>query len=382
MSSITSSEIIKNRFKAIFALPIEGRVFGLDFMRAIAILGVLLTHAQLVLPANERGWLGTFASFSGTLGVELFFVLSGFLIGSILLSLAPRFHEIRTLPYFWQRRWLRTIPNYFLFLLANILAAVLVARAIPNLLLYMSFTQNFLWPHPSFFDQAWSLTIEEWFYLLFPISLYLLYRLFKSFDVAFIVSAGIFLVIPTAIRINWAVTTNLDWDTYFRKIMLLRLDSIMYGVLAAWIKKNSPTFWKKYRWPLIIFGLLIVTVSWSWVLIRGVDADFFGKTFLFSCTSLGFACLLPALDQWKLQHETIASTTTRLIALWSYSLYLCNLLVAQIFMLINEKISGIPFSIGILFFAAFFVISFAVSAMVYSFFEKPILDLRNRFSIS
>lgn len=370
------------RLKSVFTLSTEGRVFGLDFMRAIAIIGVLLTHAQLVLPVDKRGWLGAFASFSGTLGVELFFVLSGFLIGSILLALAPRFHEIRTLPYFWQRRWFRTIPNYFLFLLANLAAAVLVARAIPNLLLYASFTQNFLWPHPSFFDQAWSLTIEEWFYLLFPISLYLLYRLFKSFDAAFVVSAGIFLVIPTALRINWAVTTNLDWDTYFRKIMLLRLDSIMYGVLAAWIKKSAPTFWKNFRWPLVAFGLITVATSWSWVLTRAVNADFFGRTFLFSCTSFGFACLLPALDQWKLQRETIPSTATRFIALWSYSLYLCNLLIAQIFMLINEKVGNIPFSISILFFIAFFAINIAVSAVVYSFFEKPILDLRNRFSLT
>lgn len=377
-----SSAAPRNWLKSIFTLPAEKRVFGLDLMRALAILAVLMTHAQLVLPGEELAWIGTYAGVSGALGVELFFVLSGFLIGSILLSLEPRFSTARTLPYFWQRRWLRTIPNYLLFLLINIAAAALVSRAIPNLLLYVTFTQNWLWPHPAFFDQAWSLTIEEWFYLLFPISLFLLYRLLKSFDAAFVISTGIFLVVPTVIRINWASAASLDWDEYFRKVMWLRLDAIMYGVLAAWLKKRSPRAWVDGRGLLAVAGGLIVVASWSLFVGHQIHSDFFIKTFLFSVTSLGFACLLPVCDQWQNGRESLLTRAVRLIALWSYSLYLCNLLVAQVFMFINERLPDMSFALGIVFFVSFFAINFGISGAVYTFFEKPFLDLRNRFTDS
>jgi len=368
----------KSWTKYLFMLPMQNRVFGLDLMRALAILGVLFAHAQLFLPAKTWAWIVLPSGVAGVLGVELFFVLSGFLIGSILLSLAPRFHKVNILPYFWQRRWLRTLPNYLLFLLINIAAFSIVSQAIPNPISYLTFTQNWLWPHPIFFAQAWSLAIEEWFYLLFPISLFLLFKPLKSFDAAFVISAGIFLVVPTAIRINWAINSPLDWDEYFRKITWLRLDAIMYGVLAAWLKKSALRAWKRLRWPIAIAGVLLVVAGWLPFIKPGGNTVFFIRTFLFSLTSLGFACLLPLLDQWEIERENFSTHIIRLIALWSYSLYLCNLLVAQAFSFIYKVMDNIPLALGIVFFAGYFAISLVISSAVYTFFEKPILDLRDR----
>src|SRR5262245_16100295 len=95
------------------------RVFGLDFLRALAILLVLVAHASFMfLPLTHRleaWWM------LGHLGVELFFVLSGFLIGSIL---ARQAEEVQfSVGRFWARRWLRTLPNYYLFLAINIVLA-------------------------------------------------------------------------------------------------------------------------------------------------------------------------------------------------------------------------------------------------------------------
>jgi peptidoglycan/LPS O-acetylase OafA/YrhL len=371
-----------NFFRKLITLPQERRVFGLDLLRALAILGVLLTHGQSVYPPEQRGWFGFFANISGILGVELFFVLSGFLIGSILLSLEPRFQQIKTLPFFWQRRWFRTIPNYLLFLILNIAVSLAFQKSVPSFIPYLTFSQNWLWPHPGFFVEAWSLAVEEWFYLLFPMSLYLLNKAFKSFKAAFILSTGFFILIPSLIRINWALTGLADWDENFRKIMLIRLDAIMYGVLAAWIKKTIPQIWRRQNFLFFGAGVLTLYISWSYAVSENLDTNFFAKTFLFSNTSIGFAFLLPIFDQWENVNKNIFSTAFQLIAVWSYSLYLCNLQVLQVINFINEFFRTTSFTIQTLFLFIFFTTSLIISSAIYTYFEKPLTNLRNYFSKS
>lgn len=376
LSRYTSKDLLAK----LTALPAQQRVFGLDLMRAVAILAVMLTHAQFVLPAALGAYILYPASVGGGLGVELFFVLSGFLIGSILLSLAPRFDNVRVLPYFWQRRWFRTLPNYYLFLILSIASFLFLAKKIPNILLYLTFTQNWLWPHPDLMGPAWSLAVEEWFYLLFPISLFLIYRLSKSFTPAFLISAGIFIVIPTLIRIQWAAAGVSNWEESFRKVMFIRLDAIMYGVLAAWAKRRFPQGWIKLRFPLLAAGFLIIISSWAIATKQGFDSSFFAKTFLFSLVSLGFACMLPVCDQWQVSKENLLTRSFRLVALWSYSLYLCNLLVIGVFLFIQKRIHNPPALLDIAFFVLFYVVCMVISSIVYTYFEKPIMDLREKFS--
>ena len=363
----------------LFALPTEKRVFGLDFLRALAILAVLLTHGNLIYPVAQKNWFTTVSAAGGHLGVELFFVLSGFLIGSILLSLEPKFQQTAILPYFWKRRWFRTIPNYLFFLLLYILATILISKPLPNIFSYITFTQNWLWPHPAFFDQAWSLAIEEWFYLLFPISLFVSYRATKSFNAAFLFSAGLFILLPSAIRFNWAMNGITGWTDNFRKVMFIRLDAIMYGVLAAWVKRNFPSVWKNQSIPFLIAGIIILFANWNFTFGQDLNASFFAKTFYFSFTSLGFALILPMCDQWDNAVENRSTTIIRLIALWSYSLYLCNFLVVQVLSNIQDVIGRESNLINATVLISYFVISLAISSILYAYLEKPAMSLRERF---
>src|SRR5689334_3382371 len=88
----------------------EKRVYGLDILRAAAILFVVILHGKNVLPHAGRDFLQLFV-FDG---VTIFFVLSGFLIGGVLIKiLEKQTATFKTLLNFWQRRWFRTLPNYY-----------------------------------------------------------------------------------------------------------------------------------------------------------------------------------------------------------------------------------------------------------------------------
>lgn len=93
------------------------RVFGLDLMRSFAVLLVLIGHSSAHF--SPPAWFRWFWGPQGLLGVEVFYVLSGYLIGGILikLSAAGRLHTMASVWNFWQRRWARTIPLYLGFLL-------------------------------------------------------------------------------------------------------------------------------------------------------------------------------------------------------------------------------------------------------------------------
>ncbi len=98
----------------------ERRVFGLDALRAAAIMGVVLAHYFVLLYPHFGDYLGFFGHL-GFYGVELFFVLSGFLIGQILLRTGLEIGQPRNLLLFYVRRWFRTLPLFLLFFAVNLL---------------------------------------------------------------------------------------------------------------------------------------------------------------------------------------------------------------------------------------------------------------------
>ena len=146
---------------------------GLDLIRATAIGFVLLSHMGTFtyMPDNLNYMLGYW-------GVELFFVLSGFLIGRILIN---NLINNVTIFSFWKRRWLRTLPSYFLFLSVNTVIAITMQWGIGKwkVITYLIFVQNLYFPaSPNFFLESWSLSVEEWFYISIPLVFYLLKKRF------------------------------------------------------------------------------------------------------------------------------------------------------------------------------------------------------------
>lgn len=150
------------------------RIIGLDIIRTTAIILVVLSHAFRFSPLDY--WFQLHISpLLGQIGVELFFALSGFLIGRILIKETDSISSTLNPFHFWGRRWLRTLPAYYFILLVFPLINLIINnQPYPNISKYLIFSQNLSTSHPEYFGIAWSLSVEEWSYLIAPLILLLI----------------------------------------------------------------------------------------------------------------------------------------------------------------------------------------------------------------
>ncbi|MDQ6625930.1 MAG: acyltransferase, partial [Verrucomicrobiota bacterium] len=225
------------------------RIFGLDFLRTAAILSVVCAHGFVVLYPHFGPALGVLGH-GGFYGVELFFVLSGFLIGQLLIKQGDELRDPRQIGRFYVRRWFRTLPLFFLFVVVNVwFERQFRQHAVgpSEALTHAFFLRNFATLRLTFFPESWSLAVEEWFYLLFPALLWLILRARRRFDEAIIASAAVFLLLSTGLRMVHAHDTGATWTDSQRMVVLYRFDALMIGILAAWLATRAPRMWLRWR---------------------------------------------------------------------------------------------------------------------------------------
>ncbi len=144
---------------------------GLDHLRALAIILVFLFHYPRI--QGSSGWIDTISDFGWT-GVDLFFVLSGFLISSQLF-MSLRKTDSLELKSFYIKRAFRILPVYLFMLILYFSFPYLRERGdLSPWWKYLTFTQNYGLDlsRYSTFSHAWSLCVEEQFYLIFPLTLW------------------------------------------------------------------------------------------------------------------------------------------------------------------------------------------------------------------
>ncbi len=372
--------------KNIFRLEISpNRIYGLDILRALAIWFVLYAHAltyiQHIVPTKYARW-GMYD------GVSIFFTLSGFLIGGILIKILENNHKptFYILWNFWKRRWLRTLPNYFLVL------TVLVTyfsrfRDFDGITIwkYYVFVQNLWQPQPWFFGESWSLSIEEWFYFITPIGLFILVRFFKlkTFHSLLIIAIGL-IAYSTIQRISqYNLIGSMDsplplYNALIRSQITTRLDSIMFGVLAACFKYYSAVLWGRSKRLLFAVGIsLLVFYFFHRNDVEVFFIGIFGPTLI----ALGIAFILPLCNALKSGKGILYKTITY-ISLTSYSAYLINLGIVQDIVLLNLK-KFLPKDLGLvsesfILLLLFFSFTFLGATLLYKYFELPIMKLRDK----
>lgn len=357
------------------SIDYENRVYGLDVLRAYAIFVVVLFHGRLI----ALDLFELFPFFPWLDGVEMFFVLSGFLIGTILIKIIEKEQGLNgtALIGFWKRRWLRTLPNYYLILLVNFLLVkfnVLNGNIAAFNYYFFVFLQNFWDASFDFYWESWSLSIEEWFYISLPLCM-MFFLMFLRKKQAILIAILLLLILPLLYRIYTSdIETNAFylWDFYFRKPIATRLDAIGYGVLAAYIKFYHLDFWDKSKDKLFIIGLVICFFT---VYFQKDLNTFYAKTFSFCIASLGTMFLLPKADSIRSFNNKYIGKIITYVSVISYSLYLVNMLVVQ---LINTYLPYQNEWQQLLCYVLYWVATFGLSALLHHFYEKPMMNLRDR----
>jgi peptidoglycan/LPS O-acetylase OafA/YrhL len=344
----------------------------LDFLRAIAICGVLISHSAFIFP--RAGGIPPTLMLFGVLGVELFFVLSGFLVGGILYeTFTRRPAGFEWLIEFWINRWLRTLPNYFLFLGLNVLLVYIVYKVIPDFHLFLVFAQSLAWAPGPLYPESWSLAVEELFYLCFPLLL-LLTPLFRfPRPVAFLVCGLLTFLAAFLARVGAILVWDADFNT-LRVGTVFRLDALMVGVFAYYAYRH----WKiSGRFFLIVVATTLLTMaSCIYVFNFGtLDRDTLCRMFLFPVISLGFALLLLGGLQPNGLPTWLAAVVAP-VALWSYSMYLTNFFVVKIMLLTLPLAQPDEILYSALLVACFFVATVLLSALCYRWLERPIMLFR------
>ncbi|MES2377389.1 MAG: acyltransferase [Bacteroidota bacterium] len=365
----------------------KNRVYGLDILRAFAVILIVITHGMSYTPTTfnkiiEAVYLD---------GVSIFFVLSGFLIGRILIkTMSSENIDFYTLLNFWSRRWLRTLPLYFFILSAIIFCYNYNQPPGPTFKRFYIFSQNIYTSHPAFFIEAWSLSVEEWFYLLIPLLLFVFVKFFKIKTATSIAIISIaILSFSTILRIeryfdNLPITP-LKQEMLFRMQVITRLDSLMYGVLAAFISSYNNTLWIVNKGYKLIAGLLILVINKLLTQIHQTEIlVFYNTIFQFSFNAIGTAFLLPYLSNYKTGKGAIFKTITY-ISLISYSIYLINLTPMQDYIIpfINNFLAKIFTNKLILKnidIVIFYVLIFPLSVYSYKLIESPFINLRSKFT--
>jgi peptidoglycan/LPS O-acetylase OafA/YrhL len=355
----------------------------LDVLRSIAVFSVLFYHGGIGTRLDKGGWVG----------VDLFFVLSGFLISGLLFT---EYKERGAINFkrFFLRRGLKLYPAFYAYVAAMLLYQIVSHRTAGTLGQYLSeilYVQNygpFIWRH------TWSLAVEEHFYILLPLFLLLLIRYSPNRGNPFDVIPFVFLFVAVAcLSLRLVTVLNIpqaslrDWAVYRRAYATThcRIDSLFFGVLLGYFHHFHSELAKKLLSPprhkvgLVFLSIGLLSVS----LCLPIQNRFMltaGLTLLY----LGFGCVLmlclhvqDVLPKGLAKPFRQIGTGCAYIGVYSYSIYLWHIaflgwgpgFVRHVFHTQLNPVAG---------FAFYLVVSIAVGVLMSKLIEYPILRMRDR----
>jgi peptidoglycan/LPS O-acetylase OafA/YrhL len=353
------------------------RFLNVDVLRACAVLLVLIHHIATFVPAFAQGALGDFCRF-GAHGVDLFFVISGFLFGSMLLGELQTTNTIN-LKRFYRHRFLRIVPLYWFTTLVSVplcfWAGWCSATSLPIVPRQLALDLTFL--HTLFGSAtamqawaSWSLAVEIWFYLLIPVTLIWIHRVSNGKEktltimLSLLAVLGILLRAASVYSVDRTLTEASVWMAVSRPYV--RFDQLLIGILAYVLgRRMTTTTSKNLLW---VGGILLAVAYLATNRVFCPYQWFLAIDWIIMPTilAIGFACLLIGSFASKFEHPLLT-----FIANLSYSLYLMHAMVT----LVVSRHSH-PEAFSVVFVVASIIAAYLASALVeYPFlkmYKKPV----------
>lgn len=337
----------------------QQRIYYLDLLRALAIMLVFTGHT--VLSYGAPPFLAPM-QFGGT-GVDLFFLLSGWLIGSQLFSELKKSSNI-DVKRFWIRRWMRTMPAYFAVLLVTLAQLYLTKDTVANPLPYFLFIQNYFYPL-EYFTISWSLSVEEQFYLIIAPFILLIHRFNKNQQSLILI---IMLLLPSLFRaLGWFNNLN---ETH------VRWDCCLMGVLLAHTYFKHPELWakgKNYIKHALFIGLLAYVAFFYFRWQPPFESYQDPSKLLLACV---FALMVFYAVNKPVLHKPFGYNLIMHVSTRSYSFYLLH---PEALALTKRLLTETNF---ILYYTIALVISLLLSEVLYRLVELPFIAMREKFSFS
>lgn len=352
-----------------------GQIRALDGIRGLAALMVMFFHYW-----QSGGWAGVHmmarlgkASIAGQTGVDLFFVLSGFLITRILISTRTSTHYFT---YFYVRRALRILPLYYLFLVLFLLVKPLVGEGVYHPIhetwWYWVYLQNVPLTFPGFHAWGpvhyWSLAVEEHFYLVWPLVVYWVPpRRLVAASCAFIAAA-------VACR-AWFVF-GLHLQVFY--FTLCRVDALALGTLLAALEaRQGLTLMRRgFAWVLGLgaVGLVFVWLHWSGSAAPVLETVKYTMVGLVFASLIGLAVVYGEAGWTRL---LLLNSPILFMGRISYGLYVYH----QMCFALVKHAPGMEAASAWVRFPCSFSLAVAVSWISFRLIELPVLKLKRHFTV-
>ncbi|QQG36504.1 MAG: acyltransferase [Micavibrio aeruginosavorus] len=385
----------------------HGRLKVLDGLRAVAILLVMVMHSLRDFQADSSIHFLPFSFidlssllYNGWIGVYLFFVLSGFLIGNQLIKISPLTgrHKRQALGYYFKIRFFRIAPAYYLVLVIFLFSYYIVPHMqdglnpadlfswVKRLAVHLFFMQDYM--PPPLAAYFWSLAVEAKFYLAAPFLISGLFMLSTTkARLTALSSLAFFLILVRALTVFVISDTFHGYDSYFFLIQSrfhLALDPLLAGLFCAilWSDGKARALIRNPILANTLFlmgstGLALLTVTQSIDYPLSKTGD---KILMPSILAIGFSLvMLGLLGQCK-GYKIFENRFFRFIALISYSLYLTHGFCLRLQNVVIDFLADVeiaPIAHPVYWFASlpvFFLSSIFLAYPLYRFVERPLIN--------
>lgn len=348
----------------------------IDALRSYAVMVVLFSH---FFNPNITKHL-----FIGNAGVNLFFVISGFLITEILFKYKNSERTLgESLKFFYIRRSLRIFPIYYIYLLVcAVMYFILVRDALPWAFLYgiNFYEQNNT--APKVFSHLWSLSVEEQFYLVWPLLILTLRQKFIPFLIIGLIIAAVLSRFMISGINHKLLTTSC-------------LDAFGMGALFAYLKLYRPEKLKELL-KLDLVWIVALIVYLAMIICNFYKITVLNEWFRLAIAVISFyllgTCLYPKEPKNKLTRILLENKTAIYLGTISYGIYIYHILIGfiadpfvdnillQFFGHSSGVVKYIYYNSYVIKFPLYTLITVALAALSFRYIEKPIAAFKNRIT--